>query len=79
MPKDRFAVNPYPGLRVSEEERKQLIKLADAFVQDGYHKYEDFVVVDKRQIDDKRWKYVKSKGNQHARTQFPNVKSKGGV
>uniref|UniRef100_H3GZP3 START domain-containing protein n=1 Tax=Phytophthora ramorum TaxID=164328 RepID=H3GZP3_PHYRM len=66
MPKDRFAVTPYSGLRVSEEERKQLIELADAFVQDGYQKYEDFVVVDKRQIDDKRWKYVKSKGNQHA-------------
>ncbi|KAL4164204.1 hypothetical protein KRP22_004824 [Phytophthora ramorum] len=65
MPSNRFAVNPYPELDVSEEERTQLIELVDGFVQDYFQKYEDFVVVDKQKVDEQRWKHVKTKDSQH--------------
>ncbi|KAL4140899.1 hypothetical protein PRNP1_014467 [Phytophthora ramorum] len=65
MPSNRFAVNPYPELHVSEEERTQLIELVDGFVQDYFQKYEDFVVVDKQKVDEQRWKHVKTKDSQH--------------
>ncbi|EGZ14455.1 hypothetical protein PHYSODRAFT_252921 [Phytophthora sojae] len=66
MAKDRFVnANPYPELKVSDEECLQLIELVNGFVADHFQKYEDFVVVDKHQVDDQRWKLVRSKDNQH--------------
>ncbi|KUF82960.1 hypothetical protein AM587_10003940 [Phytophthora nicotianae] len=69
MTKDRFTVNPYPSLQVSEAERKQLIELVDGFVADHFQEYEDFVVVDKRQVDEQRWKHFKTKDNLHVYSQ----------
>ncbi|KAG7387456.1 hypothetical protein PHYPSEUDO_014104 [Phytophthora pseudosyringae] len=65
MAKDRFAVNPYPGLQVSEEERKHLIDLVNGYVADHFQEYEDFVSIDKRQVDEQRWKHFKTKDNLH--------------
>ncbi|KAG6616784.1 uncharacterized protein IUM83_17925 [Phytophthora cinnamomi] len=65
MPKDRFAENPYPDLQVSEEERHQLIDLVNGFVEAHFQKYEDFVVVDNRRVNERRWKHFKSKDNLH--------------
>ncbi|KAG7387450.1 hypothetical protein PHYPSEUDO_014098 [Phytophthora pseudosyringae] len=70
MPKDRFInANPYPDVNISEEERQQLIELADGFVQDYFQKYEKFVSVDRRQVDEQRWGHVKSKDNLHIYTE----------
>ncbi|KAL4115170.1 hypothetical protein PRIC2_014064 [Phytophthora ramorum] len=70
MPKDRFiSANPYPDVHVSEEERQQLIELVDGFVQDYFQKYQDFVVVDKHTVDERRWAHVKSKDNLHIYTE----------
>ncbi|POM66184.1 Hypothetical protein PHPALM_17996 [Phytophthora palmivora] len=70
MAKDRFInANPYPDVHVSEEERKQLIELVDGFVQDYFQKYEKFVVVDKHQVDERRWQHVKSRDNLHIYTE----------
>ncbi|KAL4164197.1 hypothetical protein KRP22_004817 [Phytophthora ramorum] len=70
MPKDRFiSANPYPNVHVSEEERQQLIELVDGFVQDYFQKYQDFVVVDKHTVDERRWAHVKSKDNLHIYTE----------
>eukprot|EP00644_Phytophthora_capsici_P002007 jgi/Phyca11/575513/estExt2_Genewise1.C_PHYCAscaffold_740136 len=70
MTKDRFInANPYPDVHVSEEERQQLIDLVNGYVADYFHKYEEFVVIDKRQVDEKRWKPVKSKDNLHVYTE----------
>ncbi|KAK1940796.1 hypothetical protein P3T76_007502 [Phytophthora citrophthora] len=70
MTKDRFInANPYPEVQVSEEERQQLIDLVNGYVADYFHKYEEFVVVDKRQVDEKQWKPVKSKDNLHVYTE----------
>ncbi|KAE9042476.1 hypothetical protein PR002_g3888 [Phytophthora rubi] len=39
MPKDRFVnANPYEELKVSDEERLQLIDLVDGFVTEHFHK-----------------------------------------
>ncbi|KAE9048753.1 hypothetical protein PR001_g3701 [Phytophthora rubi] len=66
MPKDRFVnANPYEELKVSDEERLQLIDLVDGFVTEHFHKYEAFVNVDKHKVDEQHWKLVKSKDNQH--------------
>ncbi|KAI9982754.1 hypothetical protein PInf_008749 [Phytophthora infestans] len=70
MAKDRFiSANPYPDVNVSEEERQQLIELVDGFVQDYFKKYEKFVLVDKHQVDERRWGHVKSKDNLHIYTE----------
>ncbi|POM73889.1 Hypothetical protein PHPALM_9211, partial [Phytophthora palmivora] len=66
---DRFTVNPYPDLQVSIEERKQLIDLVSGFVVDHFQKYEEYVLVDKRKVDEKRWKHFKSKDNLHVYSQ----------
>ncbi|ETO65738.1 hypothetical protein F444_17003 [Phytophthora nicotianae P1976] len=70
MAKDRFInANPYPDVNVSEEERLQLIGLVDGFVQDYFQKYEKFVLVDKHQVDERRWEHVKSRDNLHIYTE----------
>ncbi|KAG6952237.1 hypothetical protein JG688_00013360 [Phytophthora aleatoria] len=77
---ERFSVKPYPDLQVSEEEREQLIDLVNEFVKGHFQEYEDFVVVTKSQVDENRWKHVKSKDNQHiaaAEKDLPVVLSVG--
>ncbi|KAL4115168.1 hypothetical protein PRIC2_014062 [Phytophthora ramorum] len=49
MKKDRFTANPFPEVRVSEREQKELISLVDIYVDDYLKKYEHFAVVDKHQ------------------------------
>ncbi|ETK77246.1 hypothetical protein F441_16810 [Phytophthora nicotianae CJ01A1] len=71
MSKERFSVKPYPDLQVSEEERKQLIDLVSEFVKGHFQEYEDFVIVNKSQVDENRWKHVKSKDNQHVYAERP--------
>ncbi|KAL4115169.1 hypothetical protein PRIC2_014063 [Phytophthora ramorum] len=61
MAKVRFTVNPFPDVRVSDLDRQELINLVDIYVGDYVKKYEDFVVVEKRQVDKRRWEHVKSK------------------
>ncbi|RLN77608.1 hypothetical protein BBJ28_00000454 [Nothophytophthora sp. Chile5] len=71
MGKDRFAVNPFPDLHVSEEERQQLLDLVNGYVEDYFHKYEQFVVTEKHKVDECRWKPVKSKDDLHVYTERP--------
>ncbi|KAL3659812.1 hypothetical protein V7S43_015114 [Phytophthora oleae] len=76
MSKDRFSVKPYPDLQVSEDERNQLINLVNGFVKDHFQEYEDFVIVSKSQVDEQRWKHVKSKDNQHVYSERPHKEHK---
>ncbi|KAL4164195.1 hypothetical protein KRP22_004815 [Phytophthora ramorum] len=69
MKKDRFTANPFPEVRVSEREQKELISLVDIYVDDYLKKYEHFTVVDKHQINMRRWEHVKSKDNLHVYTE----------
>ncbi|KAG2520853.1 hypothetical protein JM16_006561 [Phytophthora kernoviae] len=69
MGKNRFAVNPFPDLQVTEEQRQQLVDLVNGFVDDYFQKYEEFVVANKQQVDEQRWKHVKSKDNFHMYTE----------
>jgi hypothetical protein len=63
MAKDRFAVNPFPDVRVSKLERQEVVRLVDVYVEDYVAKYEEFVKVGKREVDKRRWEHVKSKDN----------------
>ncbi|KAG6616745.1 uncharacterized protein IUM83_17911 [Phytophthora cinnamomi] len=67
--KDRFNDNPFPDVHVSELERQELEKLVDAYVDDYVKKYEEFVRVDKRKVDKRRWDHIKSKENIHVYTE----------
>ncbi|KAG6616747.1 Zinc finger, RING/FYVE/PHD-type [Phytophthora cinnamomi] len=69
MPKDRFSRNPYPDVRVSDEEREHLIDLVNGCVQNHFQKYDEFVVTDKHQVDERRWEHVKSKDDMHVYTE----------
>ncbi|KAE8987890.1 hypothetical protein PF005_g20692 [Phytophthora fragariae] len=65
MTKDWFAANPYSNLRLSEEQKHQLVDLVNEFVEEYYQKYEDFVTIDNRRVDGQRWKHFKSKDDLH--------------
>ncbi|KAL3659813.1 hypothetical protein V7S43_015115 [Phytophthora oleae] len=53
----------------SEGERTQLIELVNGIVTDYFQKYEDFVTLDKRQVDEQRWKHFKTKDSLHVYSQ----------
>ncbi|GMF63766.1 unnamed protein product [Phytophthora fragariaefolia] len=72
MAKDRFSRNPYPDVRVSEQERGHLIDLVNGCVQGHFQKYDEFVVTDKHQVDERRWEHVKSKDDMHVYTERVN-------
>ncbi|KAE9279682.1 hypothetical protein PF001_g24598 [Phytophthora fragariae] len=61
--KHQFAENPFPDVHVSEVERLELIQLVDGYVDDYVKKYEEFVNVEKRKVDKRRWDRIKSKDN----------------
>ncbi|KAG6616702.1 uncharacterized protein IUM83_17913 [Phytophthora cinnamomi] len=63
MTGEKIPRNPYPDVRLSEEERQHLIDLVSGFIEDHFQKYEEFIVVDKRQVDEQNWEHVKSKDN----------------
>ncbi|KAE9321843.1 hypothetical protein PF008_g17718 [Phytophthora fragariae] len=65
MPKDWFAENPYPGLRLSEDVKHQLRDLVNGFLEGYFRKYEEFVSIDNRRVDEQRWKHLKSKDDLH--------------
>ncbi|GMF63767.1 unnamed protein product [Phytophthora fragariaefolia] len=69
MPGEKSTRNPYPDVRVNEEERQHLIDLVSGFIEEHFQKYEEFVVVDKRQVDERYWELVKSKDNLHVYTE----------
>ncbi|KAE9108508.1 hypothetical protein PF010_g11887 [Phytophthora fragariae] len=60
-PKNRFLSNPFPEVRVSDIERLELIHLVENYMEDYVNKYEEFVLVNRRKVDERRWEYVKSK------------------
>ncbi|OWZ11175.1 hypothetical protein PHMEG_00015843 [Phytophthora megakarya] len=68
-------VKPYEDLEISEEEQQQLIDLVDGFVATHFEEYEDFVIVNKSQVDENRWKHVKSKDNQHVYAERPRTEN----
>ncbi|KAG6616799.1 uncharacterized protein IUM83_17932 [Phytophthora cinnamomi] len=62
---ERFIGSPFPDLRVSEVERKELINLAEVYVEDYIQKYKDYVLIDRRGVNKRRWQHVKSRDNLH--------------
>ncbi|KAJ8571835.1 hypothetical protein ON010_g4997 [Phytophthora cinnamomi] len=65
MPKGRFTSTPFPELRVSDIQRLELIHLVENYVEDYVNKYEEFVLVNQRNVDEHRWEHVKSKDKLH--------------
>ncbi|EGZ14407.1 hypothetical protein PHYSODRAFT_506484 [Phytophthora sojae] len=65
MTKDWFAANPYPNLHLSVEQKIELVELVNEFVEGYFQKYEDFVAIDNRRVDEQRWKHFKSKDDLH--------------
>jgi hypothetical protein len=63
MAKDRFTTSPFPAVQVSKLEQKQLEGIVRTYVEDYINKYVEFVVVDKRRVDKRRWEHVKTKDN----------------
>ncbi|EGZ14453.1 hypothetical protein PHYSODRAFT_509643 [Phytophthora sojae] len=76
MGKDRFAENPYPDLEISEEEKHQLIDLVNQFVEGHFQEYEDYVVVDNRRVNERRWNHFKSKADLHVYEDRSSQKSR---
>jgi hypothetical protein len=69
MGNERFMENPFPGLELSGAEQLQIQDIVNGIIEENFHKYERFVVVDKQRVDDRRWKHVKSKDDLHIYTE----------
>ncbi|GMF48712.1 unnamed protein product [Phytophthora fragariaefolia] len=54
-----------PKLALDRGPEHQLVDLVNEFVEDYLQKYEDFVAVDNRRVDEQRWKHFKSKDDLH--------------
>ncbi|GMF55041.1 unnamed protein product [Phytophthora fragariaefolia] len=65
MPKERFTGSPFPGLHVTDVERQEMINLVDNYVEDYTQKYKNFVLIDRRMVNKRRWHHAKSRDNLH--------------
>ncbi|KAG7397327.1 hypothetical protein PHYBOEH_000909 [Phytophthora boehmeriae] len=61
MDSKRFSVNPFGELTLTEEDRVQLVKLADSIVLTKFEEYEEHLNNEKR-VDLKRWKKFTNSG-----------------
>ncbi|KAI9909936.1 hypothetical protein PsorP6_010384 [Peronosclerospora sorghi] len=58
----RFTVNPFPGLQLTQEDRKQLITITHTLVRAKVEEYQDYLV-NHKMLDFSRWKKYQVKGN----------------
>lgn len=65
MTKERFIGSPFPDLNVTEAERRELIDLTEDYVEEYVQKYKDYVLIDRRRVNKRRWQHVKSRDNLH--------------
>lgn len=75
MPKDRFTINPFPALQLSQEDKLKLLELARTLIQANFERDEVFFSEKKRKIDFNRWKLTKERENMHVYTERPGYSS----
>ncbi|CAI5718460.1 unnamed protein product [Peronospora destructor] len=63
MVKDRFTVNPFKELVLTPSDINSLHEISSAVLAWNLSRYENFIDVDKGQIDQNHWKLVKSRDN----------------
>ncbi|KAE8902887.1 hypothetical protein PF005_g20497 [Phytophthora fragariae] len=61
MVKERFIVNPFPTMQVSQDDRLQLQDLANGIIMSNLANYNTFVASNKRKVDSRRWKQIKER------------------
>ncbi|KAG6616790.1 uncharacterized protein IUM83_17961 [Phytophthora cinnamomi] len=61
MVKERFIVNPFPEMRISQDDRLQLEDLANGIIMTNLANYNTFVTSGKRKVDPRRWKQIKER------------------
>ncbi|GMF45497.1 unnamed protein product [Phytophthora fragariaefolia] len=79
MPKDWSSENPYPDLRLSEDVKSQISNLVNAYLKSYLRKYENFAAVDNRQVDEQRWKHIKTKDDLHVYEDHYRRESEQGI
>ncbi|KAE9245157.1 hypothetical protein PF004_g5347 [Phytophthora fragariae] len=61
MGKDRFVVNPFGDLKLTEADKQGLKDFALNFIDQNLEKYEAFIGGDGTKVDQKKWKLIKTK------------------
>ncbi|KAL4174311.1 hypothetical protein KRP22_006249 [Phytophthora ramorum] len=61
MGKDRFVVNPFDELNLSSVEKDTLRDFGHNFIDQNIEKYEEFISNAQRQVDQTKWKLIKTK------------------
>ncbi|ETI55831.1 hypothetical protein F441_01509 [Phytophthora nicotianae CJ01A1] len=61
MGKDRFVVNPFEELSLSSADKASLMDFSYNFIDQNIEKYEAFISDGSRNIDQKKWKLIKTK------------------
>lgn len=63
MGKERFIVNPFTAMNISQDDRLQLQDLANGIIMSNLANYNTFVSSHKRKVDSRRWKQIKEREN----------------
>jgi hypothetical protein len=63
MVKGRFTVNPFPDLKLSEDDTGNLHQIAGSILEANVERYENFLTKEHKKIDLDHWKVLKTKEN----------------
>lgn len=61
MGKERFTINPFPDLKLSQDETARLEELSMGFIQEHLCQYEQLINEQGGKVDSRRWKLAKSR------------------
>ncbi|KAH7491271.1 hypothetical protein PRIC1_014164 [Phytophthora ramorum] len=61
--KKRFVMNPFPSMDLSSGDKVQLQKTADSLLGECMQSYETYLKDSERQVDERRWKPLKTRDN----------------
>lgn len=71
MVRDRFTVNPFPALELSDADKQHLLELAHTLIAANFERDDEFFSKERRKIDYRRWKLTKEKEDMHVYTEKP--------
>ncbi|KAG6954826.1 hypothetical protein JG687_00011574 [Phytophthora cactorum] len=73
MGKERFTINPFPALELSDAEKNQLLELGRTIIEANFERDEAFFKVG-RKVDHRRWKLSKERERMLVHTERPEYK-----
>ncbi|KAE9042261.1 hypothetical protein PR002_g4007 [Phytophthora rubi] len=70
MGKERFTINPFPALELSDAEKNQLLELGRTIIEANFERDDAFFKTG-RKVDHRRWKLAKEREHMFVHTERP--------